>query len=186
MKFTNEIWKDIKGYGGEYQVSSCGRIKSVERTIKVVDNTRQPYVKRVISRILKPVKDSTGYSVVSLGKHNKKTIHRLVAEAFIPNPNSKEQVNHINGNKLDNGVNNLEWTTQSENMLHRYRKLKTKCSNGASPKNVRCIETGEMFHNAMEASQIVGGDPCTIRRCANKEKYSKTLRQRLSSFAEPL
>ena len=117
------------------------------------------------------------FKYVSLSKRSRQTfkiVHRLVAEAFIPNPSGKSQVNHINGNKLDNIANNLEWATQSENMLHRYRKLKTKCSNGAPPKNVRCIETGEIFHNAMEASQIVGGDPCTIRRCANKEKYSKT------------
>lgn len=129
MKFTKEVWKDIKGYEGLYQVSDYGRIKSVERTIKVVDNTRHPYVKRVISRILKPVKDSTGYSVVSLGKHNKKAIHRLVAEAFIPNPENKPHVNHIDGKKTNNVLTNLEWATVSENAIHSHRVLGHKSFN---------------------------------------------------------
>lgn len=157
-----EEWKDVIGYEGLYQVNNLGEVRRLYR------NSDPKILKQHVYR---------KYKYVSLSKRSRQTfkrVHRLVAEAFIPNPSGKSQVNHINGNKLDNSANNLEWTTQSENMLHRYRKLKTKCSNGVTPKNVRCIETGEIFHNAMEASQIVGGDPCTIRRCANKEKYSKT------------
>ena len=98
-----EIWKDIKDYEGHYQVSNLSRVKSI---------------KFGKERILKPVTDRHGYSIVGLWKNNKQKtykVHRLVAEAFIPNPYNLPQVNHKDENPLNNNVNNLEWCNSKYN-----------------------------------------------------------------------
>ena len=97
----NEIWLDVPGFPG-YQVSNAGRVKSF----------------RSGERILKQCNDSDGYPTVvlcgAIGKRTK-TIHRLVALAFIPNPENKPEVDHINTNRMDNRVENLQWVTRKEN-----------------------------------------------------------------------
>lgn len=106
----NEFWKDIKGYEGLYQVSNLCRVKTLHNRYKGVEILKNETV--------------YGYQIISLHKDKVvKThrIHRLVAQAFIDNPKNKPQVNHINGIKSDNRAVNLEWVTQSENMLHCYR-----------------------------------------------------------------
>jgi hypothetical protein len=103
-----EEWKDIEGYEGLYQVSNHGRVKSFK------------YGKE---KILKGSITTKGYLQVYLHKDNKiKRFngHRLIAIHFIPNPDNKPQVNHIDGNKLNNNISNLEWNTQSENLNHAF------------------------------------------------------------------
>lgn len=112
-----EVWSKIKDYEGIYEISTFGRIKSLSRLKKGVENTS--YLTK--EKILKNVFDKDGYCLINLYKNNKsKTfkIHRLVALHFIENTLNKEQVNHINGIKTDNRIENLEWCTHSENMKH--------------------------------------------------------------------
>ena len=116
----DEVWKDIEGYEGLYQVSNFGNIKSLARIVH--SEKRSDY--KIKEKVLKQSDTTTGYKKVELHKDNKKRksfkVHRLVAQAFIPNPENKREVNHIDGNKHNNNVNNLEWVTSSENKLHAF------------------------------------------------------------------
>lgn len=120
-----EIWKDIKGTNGNYQISNKGRVKSLIR------NT--PKIMRL--------KDWKGYKKVGIridGKQKDYRVHRLVAEAFIPNPNNLSNVNHKDYNRDNNVVDNLEWSTHDENAKHREKKqLENVLKDNVCPK---CLE----------------------------------------------
>lgn len=107
-----EIWKDIKGYDGLYQVSNTGRVRSSNGIMKSRVSGCYPRIK-----------------LCNNGASEHLFVHRLVAEAFIPNPENKSQVNHKDGNKLNNVVSNLEWVTPSENAIHSHRVLGHKAYN---------------------------------------------------------
>lgn len=110
-----EVFKPIKGYEGLYEISNLGRVKSLPKII----GKRTKHETILKSRI-----STQGYEMVTLCKESKSfnaSVHRLVAEAFIPNPNNKATVNHVDGNKLNNDISNLEWSTQSENNFHAYK-----------------------------------------------------------------
>jgi hypothetical protein len=112
-----EIWVDVEGYEGLYQVSNLGRVRTVERVVeRPTGNFKQKQF------ILKEQKNGD-YCVARLTKEGKRKIycvHQLVAKAFIPNPENKPEVNHKDLDKSNNCVDNLEWATRSENMKHAY------------------------------------------------------------------
>ena len=157
-----EIWKDIKDYKNLYQVSSLGRVKSLRRTAK----SKNGSIRTVGEKILNINKNKSGYLMVLLSKGGKKKgikIHRLVAQAFLPNPNNLPQVNHRNENKSDNRVENLEWCTQDYNNKYGTRTERTS-------KKVKCLETGVIYPSTIEIQRKLGFSSANISRCCNKKR----------------
>ena len=146
----NEIWKPVKNYVGLYMVSNLGRVMNC-RT----------------GRILKEQLHERGYLRVTLSKNGKQKmfkVHRLVMIAFVGYVEGKDQVNHIDGDKSNNRLDNLEWCTQSDNMKHAYDNGLAKSKKKV--RAIRCIETGEIYKNAADASRQLGYDRSGILRTA--------------------
>lgn len=144
-----EIWKPVAGYEGIYEVSNMGRVKSRRKIISSVD-------------------DGKGYLRLHLSKNGitkSFRVHRLVAEAFVPNSDVSLKVNHIDGNKKNNRSDNLEWCTQAENVAHAY-------SNGLStrnnPRQVKAIDLNgnvQYFTSQCDASRKTGVAQQNISLC---------------------
>lgn len=164
-----EIWKDIEGFEGLYSVSNLGKIKSIERYVKNGKNTQRLQKEHEVKTYINY--DRGGYVYCSLHKDNKtysKKVHRLVAEAFISNLEELPQVNHKDGNKENNSVENLEWVTDIQNKKHGWdNKLYT--ANHRKQK-IKCIQTGEIFESVVKCSEIMNIDRRSIFRQLKGEK----------------
>ena len=119
------VWKDVVGAEGFYEVSSCGVVRGIDRYIQ----TRGQGTRFVPSKVLKTAIDRYGYEKVALnlcGKKLYKTVHRMVMEAYTPNPDNLPSVNHKDSDKMNNDISNLEWVTVAENNAHSFRNNPTK------------------------------------------------------------
>ena len=166
-----EIWKDIEGYEGMYQISNKGRVRSLERIV-LFKNGKSRKVK---SKVLSTFIERAGYECIKLYQENKAKpfkVHRLVAIAFIEcvGDTNLLEVNHIDGNKLNNNVANLEWCTRQENILHGYRT--NLITSDKVRKKVKCVTTGELFNSIEEACKKYGNIRAGIIRCCKGKSLS--------------
>lgn len=171
--YNNEIWKDVEGYEGLYQISNLGRVKRILFKNNVIEKPKD--------KILKTYNNGTGYRKLSLYKNNIQKqflIHRLVAKAFLSNLSKLDQVNHIDGNKENNRIDNLEWVSQSKNIIHSYKtnlrvaNSKNKFgSNNPKAIKVKMIDytTNEIiktFDSIIDAAHYIGkSKSCHIVSC---------------------
>lgn len=156
MLIPKRIWRDVEGYEGLYQVSNTGKVRSL--------NYRGIKGKK---KILKGSTDKDGYHLIVLSKNNKQKtlkVHRLVAKAFIPNPNDLPCINHIDENKKNNCIWNLEWCTYKYNTKYSGNDKKGA---EASKKKVLCIETGIRYSSITEASKAMDCHISNIAYCIN-------------------
>ena len=149
-----EVWKDIEGYIGIYQVSNLGRVRSLGNN------------KRKKDKIRKQIKTCKGYLRVGLHKDGATTweyVHRLVAQAFIPNTGNLPQVNHKDENKENNCVDNLEWCTNEYNCNYGSKNEKVS-------KKVICVETGVVYNSTREAERFLGVCHGSISDCCSGKR----------------
>lgn len=163
-----EIWKDIPGYEGLYQASNLGRIRSLIRNKILIGGIKNGYREVILCKN---------------GKRKYMLVHRLIAQTFLENKKNKPQINHIDGNKHNNNVNNLEWCTRSENMKHAYKiglqkPLYAKINPRA--KKIKQYTIDNIFikeyDGIKEASKINNLNPRDITKCC------KGLRKQVGGF----
>lgn len=128
-------WRDVVGFEGRYEVSDTGAVRNAQT-----------------GRVLKPIVCTNHYIAASLGRGNRKLVHRLVAAAFIPNPEGKLCTNHKNGKRADNRVANLEWVTVSENHLHAHHSLPRKAH-----ANTKAVMVGARWFPSVSAAAVALG-----------------------------
>lgn len=153
-----EIWKDIPGYERLYQASNLGQIRSLDRTVEYVKHYSGRDVKAVHNfkgRVLKQ-SFTSGYLGVLLSVDGNKTselVHRLVASTFVDNPDNKPQVDHRDGDRTNNHVDNLLWVTSKENHANTISKGQHTCQQESKTKQVIDVDTGEIFNSMMSAER---------------------------------
>ena len=174
--FDMEEWRDIKGYEGVYQVSCFGRVRSMDRYLPASHGSKQLRKGQIIKGVVMP----NGYLVVGLWNDNKCKqcyVHRLIAQAFIPNPNRLPQVNHKDEDKTNNDVSNLEWCDNAYNINYGTVKARISQSHYALEKGTRVgqYKDGKLiaeYINAQEASRVTGIDGSAIRKvCLGRPKF---------------
>lgn len=178
---VKEIWKYIAGFNGEYMVSNTGRVKSVNRTVVFKDGRKRFYE----GKFIKQQKTKKGYLFVILSNNRKsfnRYVHRLVADAFIPKIEGLSSVNHLDGCKTNNAVDNLEWCNNSMNMRHAVRLGLAKPNILAArekhmKKVIQLTKSGELIAEYISVKQAADANSCNlsnIARCCRCCYGSKT------------
>ncbi len=174
MTSSTELWMDVAGYEGAYQVSNLGRVRSQARL--TTGTKRSTY--QIPERVLRPWNHNAGYLCVTLCGGAKKTkylVHRLVASAFLPNPERLPTVNHIDGNKTNNRVENLEWCNDEYNSWHNAYELKHETTIRKRP--VVCLNDGKTYPSAAEAARRTGcSNQNIIKVCQGERTQTHGLR----------
>lgn len=180
MENTQELWAPIDGASG-YQVSNKGRVRSIRRTKSFCWSNGVRCVSTYKGRVLKPIYNKKGYQMVRIYFDNKEfksiSVHRLVAIAFVQNPfpNEYDQVNHINGKKDDNHIENLEWCNNSMNQKHAYKiGLNQPTLINERPVAQLDAKTGEVIKEWQSLADAYRGThvlPRTINKMANNPNY---------------
>lgn len=171
----NEIWKDIEGYEGLYQISSEGRVRSINRIVK---HNKGEGIRKLKTRILKNYSDKLNYQRIVLskdGKREKLLVHRIVGKHFIPNPENKPYIDHINCNPSDNRVSNLRWVSQKENINNPLTIKKMEGKNNHSSKQVlQYTKDGNFIKewgSTMDIEREIGiSNVCISNCCLEKQK----------------
>jgi hypothetical protein len=154
-----EIWKDIPGYETLYQASNLGRIKRILFKNNIVTKKENKILKTRINK-----NNREQIMLYKNGKRKNMTVHRLVASAFLENPNNYPEVNHIDGNSLNNNVNNLEWCTKQYNMKHAYDNNLTHVKEYNKKMSKPIIRSdGIKYHNAYAAAKDLGVTVFAVR-----------------------
>lgn len=171
----NEIWKPIRGYEGRYEISNFGNVASLR------------FARGSNRRLLKQSTNTWGYSQVTLSKDKVKknfTVHRLVAEAFVDNPNNFKQINHIDENKSNNKAENLEWCNSLYNV--NYGERTTKVSNTLKRPVIATLEDGttEYYGSVQEAASALGVSHSAISSAIHKKNRHKRCKGREWRFIE--
>lgn len=170
---NEEIWKAIPNYEGSFEVSNYGNFRSLDRFVP----SRWGGVRKYPGKSLLVEEMQDGYKRIVLMKDgNKKRFmcHRLVAQVFIENPHNKPYINHIDGNRGNNCVENLEWCTKSENEQHAVNVLGKTMKGKTKSKPVRCIELEKDFPSMKKAVEFLGNHACNegIKKAIEaKRKY---------------
>lgn len=164
-----EEWADIKGFEGMYQVSTEGRVRSVDRVTEMV-RYGISYEMRHKGRVLKTSVNKCGYERVQLTKDSRPynfTIHRLVATAFIPNKENLPEINHIDGNKRNNNVDNLEWCTKSHNIQHAFKNGLIDKNNMTFNRKLVMRSDGVIFNSLTDAALASGAHVGNVSACCH-------------------
>lgn len=176
-----EVWKPVVGYEGLYEVSNLGNVRSVD-SVRIIHNQYGEHLGKYKGRIRKPSKDNDGYLHVKLSCQciqKAFMIHRLVAEAFMPNPDNLPEVNHINEDKTDNRVENLSWVSHIQNINHASRnqrvaetlKNRSDCSKRVAQYTLGGVLVA-IYPSIMEVYRQKGYNSASISMACNNKRKS--------------
>lgn len=162
---TEEVWKDIPGFEGAYQVSDLGRVRSLDRSYSQRNRWGLATNGRRKGKVLSPARGTNGYISYQLGSGVRRLAHRLVATAFLGPPSPGEEVNHRNGIRDDNRLENLEWVTRGDNHRHSYAKLNRKQHAKTTPVVLLKGDEALRFDSQLSAAKFLGRAVGSVR-CA--------------------
>lgn len=152
-------WRDIEGYNGVYQVSDCGQVRNANSGIVL----RQKLAGSTVKYPVVVLCNTAAGNKHAKKKYSRKSVHRLVASAFVPNPDGKPEVNHIDSNPLNNSVGNLEWVTHGENIRHAY-----KYGNAAKRKKRVIRDDGVEYQSISDAAKAMNYDKSNMSKACRE------------------